>query len=177
MADGLSFDAEELMELAEVHHDAYVSATPFPHVVIDDFVPDSVIDALLGEFPSPQDEVEWQRLNHGQERKLALADDGRMGPVTRQVLSQFNSAAFVDFLEAMTDISGLIPDPHFVGGGLHQIEPGGFLGVHADFNVHKRLRLDRRLNVLLYLNRNWADEYGGHLQLWDRDMRICEKAI
>jgi len=176
-AEGFSFNGSELLALAERLRDEYAAARPFPHVVIDDFLPDEVIDALLGEFPSPDEEVLWQHLDHGHERKLALADEGRMGPVTRYVLSQFNSSAFVSFLEVMTDIPGLIPDPHYVGGGLHQIEPGGFLGVHADFNMHKRLRLDRRLNVLLYLNRHWAEDYGGHLQLWGRDMRGCEKEI
>lgn len=175
--EGFSFDGARLMKIAEAQQDSYVSAHPFPHIVIDDFLPDAVIDALLGEFPDPKGDVDWQRLDHGHERKLALADDSSMGPVTRHVLSQFNSSPFVNFLEVLTGISGLIPDPHFVGGGLHQIEPGGFLGVHADFNIHKRLRLDRRLNVLLYLNRNWKEEYGGHLQLWSRDMARCEEEV
>lgn len=172
------FDGARLADLAAQHHDSYASAAPFPHVVLDDFVPDSLIDALLSEFPEPGNRsAAWEKLDHGKERKLALAADARMGPVTRQVLAQCNSSTFVEFLEALTGISGLIPDPHFVGGGLHQIEPGGFLKVHADFNTHKRLRLDRRLNVLLYLNRDWPDAYGGHLQLWDREMRRCERSV
>ena len=81
-----------------------------------------------------------------------------------------NSFEMLLWLEALTGIEGLIPDPYFGGGGLHQIEPGGFLKIHADFNVHPKLKLDRRLNMLIYLNKDWRDEYGGHLELWDRDM-------
>jgi len=86
------------------------------------------------------------------------------------LLNQFNSSVFVDFLESLTGIEGLIPDPHYFGGGLHQIEPGGYLTVHADFNRHPRLQLDRRLNALLYLNQEWKEEWGGYLELWDATM-------
>ena len=70
----------------------------------------------------------------------------------------------------MTRIENLIADPHFEGGGLHQIVSGGKLAVHADFNKHTYFKLDRRLNMLIYLNKNWRDEYGGHFELWDRNM-------
>ncbi len=77
----------------------------------------------------------------------------------------------------MTGIEGLIADPHFEGGGLHQIERGGHLKVHADFNRHPHTQLDRRLNVLVYLNRDWQPEYGGALELWNRDMSRSEAQI
>ena len=86
-----------------------------------------------------------------------------------------NSFEMLLWLEALTGIEGLIPDPYFGGGGLHQIEPGGFLKIHADFNVHPKLKLDRRLNMLVYLNKDWRDEYGGHLELWDRDMTAAAR--
>jgi hypothetical protein len=77
----------------------------------------------------------------------------------------------------VTGIDNLIPDPSFEGGGLHQIVPGGKLGVHTDFNKHRDFGLDRRLNLLLYLNKNWKEEYGGHLQLWDKEMTHCEAKV
>jgi hypothetical protein len=84
------------------------------------------------------------------------------------VIQQFNAQVFVEFLEGLSGIKGLIPDPYLGGGGLHQIPAGGTLNIHADFNRNQRLDADRRLNVLLYLNENWKEEYGGHLELWDR---------
>lgn len=100
-----------------------------------------------------------------------------MGEMTRSLLYQLNSSTFITFLERLTNVDGLIPDPHFVGGGLHQIERGGFLKMHVDFNKHERLRLDRRLNLLIYLNKDWQEEYGGHLELWDKDVTQCSKKI
>lgn len=64
-----------------------------------------------------------------------------------------------------------------IGGGLHELRNGGYLNVHADFNRHPKLKLDRRLNVLIYLNKDWISEYGGELQLWDKEMKNCEKKI
>jgi Rps23 Pro-64 3,4-dihydroxylase Tpa1-like proline 4-hydroxylase len=81
------------------------------------------------------------------------------------------------FLEKLTGIAGLIPDPHLRGGGLHEIRQGGALGVHADFNFYKRLNLYRRLNLLIYLNANWAEEWGGHLELWDRTGKQCVQRV
>ena len=93
------------------------------------------------------------------------------------MLDQFNSETMVDFLEQLTGISGLIPDPHFWGGGLHQIERGGHLKVHSDFNWHEELLLDRRLNMIVYLNEDWDPEWGGGLELWDRDMTACQERV
>jgi Rps23 Pro-64 3,4-dihydroxylase Tpa1-like proline 4-hydroxylase len=170
------FDREQLAALAESKREAYASARPFPHIVIDELLPEDVLDRVLAEFPEPK-QAEWQTFDSANERKLASKDDSTMGEATRQLLAELNSAAFVDFLEWLTGIKGLVPDPHFVGGGLHQIEPGGHLKVHADFNRHPGTGLERRLNVLLYLNRDWQPEYGGAFELWSRDMSTCEARV
>jgi hypothetical protein len=170
------FDREHLASLADAEREAYAAGHPFPHIVIDDFLPDGVLDEVLAEFPKPQ-QAEWFAFDSPNERKLATKDDSTMGPATRHLLAELNSAAFIDFLERLTGIEALVPDPHFVGGGLHQIEPGGHLKVHADFNRHPRTHLERRLNVLIYLNRDWKDEYGGAFELWNRDMSACEERV
>jgi hypothetical protein len=171
-----TFDREQLQELAASRRDEYAAAQPFPHVVVDDLLPKWVLDEVLTEFPSPREDA-WWRFDSDHERKLATRDDSRMGDATRQLLAELNSAVFVDFLEELTGIQGLVPDPHLVGGGLHQIVRGGHLNVHVDFNRHPRTGLDRRLNALIYLNRDWDEEYGGALELWRRDQSQCEKRI
>ena len=165
----LFLDSEKLQELAEKLRGAYAEAEPFPHVVIDDLFSEEVLKGIIEEFPSPGG-IDWNKFNNREERKLASTRETQMGDVTRLFLYQLNSSIFIDFLETLTGIKGLIPDPHFWGGGLHQIERGGFLKIHADFNRHERLDLDRRLNLLLYLNEGWREEYGGYLELWNRDM-------
>ena len=164
------------MAVAEEKRDAYASARPYPHTVIDEFLPEEVLDAVLDEFPAPA-QTDWIAFDSAKERKLASNDATAMGPATRHLLDTFNSSTFIDFLERLTGIEGLVPDPHLEGGGLHQIERGGHLKVHADFNRHPRTGLERRLNVLVYLNRDWKDEYGGAFELWDRKMKRCEAKV
>jgi hypothetical protein len=116
-------------------------------------------------------------LDEGNSRKLTTEDETAMGPVCRQLVSQFQSGPMVEFLETLSSIEGLIPDPHLAGGGLHQIERGGYLRIHADFNYYQRLGLERRLNVILFLNPEWQEEWGGHLELWSEDMKKAECRI
>jgi hypothetical protein len=171
------FDDTQLIPLAERHAREYQTATPFPHVVLDDFLPVDVTLACADEFPGPS-EVPWDLYtDEGKTRKLATEKEEAMPPLIRQVVQQFNSGPMVRFLETLTGITGLVADPHLVGGGMHRIEPGGFLDIHADFNRHTHLELDRRINVLFYLNPDWNEAWGGHLELWNRTMTGCERRI
>lgn len=169
-------DSDYLNDLAIKYREDYSKAKPFPHIIIDNFIPEFVLDNILNEFPKPED-IDWQKFANKAEKKLASKQERYMGDMTRSLLYQLNSSTFISFLENLTGIDGILPDPHFEGGGLHQIERGGYLKMHVDFNRHNKLRLDRRLNLLIYLNKNWKEEYGGYLELWDKDMIQCEKKI
>jgi Rps23 Pro-64 3,4-dihydroxylase Tpa1-like proline 4-hydroxylase len=174
------FDHSEWEQLGERYHDQFVAARPFPHVVIDDVLPEAVLDQVVAELPGPEEwhrHDDWNNADRADAVKLSIPNDWDLGPHTRHLLNQCNSAVFVHFLERLTGIDGLLPDPYYFGGGLHQIERGGFLKIHADFNVHHRLHVDRRLNALLYLNRDWQDEWGGHLELWDVGMERAVERI
>jgi Rps23 Pro-64 3,4-dihydroxylase Tpa1-like proline 4-hydroxylase len=170
-------DPDVLLRVADTHREQFADGAPFPHVVIDNLFDPTILDAVVAEFPKPQDRTDWIRAKRDTSVKLAMPHDWKLGTTTRLFLNQLNCSAFVQFLERLTGIEGLIPDPHFEGGGLHQIERGGYLKVHADFNMHERLRLDRRLNAIVYLNRGWQEEWGGHLELWDRSMSIAVQKI
>jgi hypothetical protein len=170
------FDREALRAVAREHASAYRDASPFPHAVFDGLLPPEVLRRVLSEFPSPGSEA-WERYDDPLQKKLGSRDETRLGPTTRLLLHEFNSAPFIQFLEELTGITGLVPDPWFEGGGLHQIERGGMLKVHVDFNKHSYLGLERRINVLVYLNEDWDEAWGGHLELWDRDMTRAERRI
>jgi hypothetical protein len=160
----------ELRVPPETLRGPYSAARPFPHAVIDGLFADDVLDAVVAGFPDAADTA-WSRFENPHEKKLG--NYTRLEEVDepiRRFLGALNSARMLEFLETLTGIDGLIPDPYFGGGALHQIVRGGFLKVHADFNWHPKLRLDRRLNVLIYLNRGWRAEWGGALELWDRGM-------
>jgi hypothetical protein len=168
--------AAKLERLAEKSGAEYQSNHPFPYMVFDNFLPEAAAEAALRDFPQPK-QLTWTKFDNPNEKKLAFDSVEKLPQGDRDVLLFLNSRPMLKFLETLTGIKGIVPDPYFEGGGLHQIIPGGKLGVHADFNLHPRLNLDRRINVLIYLNKDWKEEYGGHFELWNRDMTQAEQKI
>lgn len=171
-----SIDPDTLLERGRQLREQYLTAQPFPHIVIDDFFPPPIVDEVLADFPAP-DSIEWQQFANARERKLASSNERNLPPAARSLIWEMNSQVFLQFLEILTDIPNLLPDPTLAGGGMHQIMRDGKLGVHVDFNKHGNNNLDRRINLLLYLNKDWQEEYGGHFELWDRDMKHCVKKV
>jgi 2OG-Fe(II) oxygenase superfamily len=175
-----TFDLAHMRALGRQHHEQYLLGYPFKHVVIDNFLPSAIAEQLLAQFPPPNAESFVDRGSKMQPGKFGSVNgDGvaRAPAFIQHVLAMMNSYAMLSFLTELTAIEKLLPDPHFYGGGLHQIVNGGKLAVHADFNFAPHIGLYRRLNVLLYLNQNWQESYGGALELWDRDMVACRKEI
>jgi Rps23 Pro-64 3,4-dihydroxylase Tpa1-like proline 4-hydroxylase len=178
------FDYGKLATIAEQCAQNYQSASPFPHSALDDFLDEELVQQLVEKFPQ-------LKAKAGQTPEAAMTEDGKLpqpnklwlsnqigvDPLIRQLYWELNSAPFLAFLEKLTGITHLIPDPHMAGGGVHQTSRDGLLMVHADFNKHPQFQLDRRLNILFYLNPDWRDDWGGHLELWSRDMSRCEKRI
>jgi Rps23 Pro-64 3,4-dihydroxylase Tpa1-like proline 4-hydroxylase len=162
------FFRTETIALGLQFRDRYTSANPFPHIVLDDFLSEDVLDLSLCEFP-PIGSSQAYYDDSKQHLKYRFNPD-TLSPAVRTLFYSFNSRPFVGFLENMTGISGLIPDPHFLGGGFHQVSHGGHLNIHADFNYHSALNLERRLNVLIYLNKDWKKEYGGNFEIWNQTM-------
>ena len=94
----------------------------------------------------------------------------RLPLYTKNLFYALNSRPFILFLEELTGIGGLIPDPYYAGGGVHVVSNGGHLDIHADFNHHGKLNLERRINVLIYLNKDWQAEWGGSFEIWGEGM-------
>lgn len=155
----------------------YQKASPYPHIYFDDFLETWAADKALEVFPKIKDKG-WIHYVHVNEKKHGLNKLDLIPPFIRSVISELNSKEFISYLEELTGIKGLMPDDTFEGGGIHQSERGGYLNVHADFTVHPHRRnWRRRVNVLVYLNKNWHESYGGDLELWDREMTACEQTI
>jgi hypothetical protein len=154
----------------------YQNADPFPHIVIDGFLPEQPLKRIIETFPERKEqEVQYDR---PQERfKSGFNPDELDDVYLKTLFYSFNARPFLRFLEGLTGYTGLLPDPGFTGGGFHETLSGGHLGVHADFNLLKEYRLKRRINVLVYLNEDWKDDYGGRLELWKTDMSECVKKI
>lgn len=171
----LYFDEANCREAGKALASDYQGAAPFPHIVIEDLLDQELLREVAQTYPSTEGKTYFDRQ---QERfKYQFRPDEVPGGLTRNLLAELNSSAFLAFLEEMTGIKGLIPDPYFSGGGLHLTKAGGHLSIHADFNIHGEMKLERRLNLLVYLNDDWLPEYGGELELWDKKMRGCAKSI
>jgi len=168
-SDLFVFDIDQMKEVGVEFADGYAAADPFPHAVIDDFLPEQLIDYCLENFPKKLD-ADGVSFDRDQERFKKSFHPDYLEPDLRKLFYTFNSRPFIRVIENVTGIKGLIPDPYFMGGGFHEIATGGHLSMHADFNHHKPMDLERRVNVLIYLNHDWKEEYGGQLELWRTDM-------
>jgi hypothetical protein len=175
--DGLCMDPVEARSLGELFSEDYAKAAPFPHIVLDDFLPRELVEKVLANFPTGERESDRSfNIGYGGEHKRQITpeDCNRFG---REVFQFFNSRPMLQFLEGLTGIDGLLPDPYFNGGGFHEITRGGRLGVHADFRINEQLHVQRRLNLLVYLNPEWDDNWKGQLELWSRDMKQCMQRV
>lgn len=171
----ISFDQEECIAAGAARAEAYQNAQPFPHIVMEDFLSADFLRSLLPEFPDSTGKTHFDREQERLKYQYPPREIG--GRRLRNLVVELNSPPILKFLEAMTGIKGLIPDPYYTGGGLHETKSGGHLSIHADFNLHRGMNVERRLNLLVYLNDDWPAEYGGHLELWDQKMERCHHRI
>jgi hypothetical protein len=177
LEEGLYLNPKKARDFGEELAGSYCFAEPYPHIVIDNFLPELLIEKILLNFPKEAtsgDYVHEARYGGHHKRQIFPND---CNDFSRRVFDFFNSASFLQFLEGLTTIDGIISDPYFSGGGFHETSRGGQLGIHADFRVNEKLHLSRRLNVLIYLNKDWKKEYGGELEVWDRGMKAKAKSI
>ena len=169
------FDADQCRATGAASAAQYRSSQPYPHIVLDDFLDPEFLRAVAAEFPDHDGQDCFMR---EQERlKFQFRPDQCHGPLTRALFAELNSRAFLGFLSELTGIEGLIPDPYHAGAGLHETKQGGHLSIHADFPRHQEMGVNRRLNLLIYLNEDWHEEYGGALELWDKRMRQATQRI
>lgn len=163
------FDDPRYSALAQQRAADHVGADPFPHTVIDDFLPEPLARELAHTFPG-RDDMEWIEHDNENNRRRFQTDETMFPPLFRAMCREFNSRQFILFLETLTGLESMLPDPYYIGGGIHLSERGEFLNIHADFNWHHKLQAFRRCNALLYLNEEWLPEWEGATELWSLDM-------
>ncbi|HWA98007.1 MAG TPA: 2OG-Fe(II) oxygenase [Pirellulales bacterium] len=171
----LASNTQEASAYGDALHGEYVSAIPFHHIVIDNFLNPEILDRVISDIQSLPEAAE--SFARSQERLKSSYDPELLPEYTRNLFRFFNSRPFVVFLEKMTGIPGLITDPLYTGGGIHEIKTGGHLDIHADFNYHAGMKVERRLNALIYLNKDWKPEYGGQFEIWDKNMSQRAKSL
>jgi len=121
--------------------------------------------------------VHWKKqVSQNISRKI-LENTCDMVPPLRVFSQVMCSRQMLLFCETLSGIECLIGDPYFLGAGVVMAGRGEFLKIHTDFNWNHKLQAHRRLNALLYMTPDWQEEWGGHLELWSKDMTKCEKAV
>jgi len=171
----LHFDRDQCLAEGEKRAAEYQNAAPFPHIVLEDFLDTDVLRGIVEQFPDREGRDYFDR---PQERLKYQFDPNTVDSFkVRNLLAELNGEPFLAFLSAMTGIRGLISDPYYSGGGLHETLSGGHLSIHADFNLHEKMKIERRLNLLVYLNEDWPEDYGGQLELWDKKMRGAARSV
>jgi Rps23 Pro-64 3,4-dihydroxylase Tpa1-like proline 4-hydroxylase len=176
--DFLNADIKDLKQLGKDKHEEYLDAQPFPNVVFDNFFDEGMLSKVLADFPDLSKKIDIINYDNHNEKKLAAKGEAHFTANTKALVHYLNSQPVLEFLQELTGIKEtLLPDPYLIGGGYHEIKPGGLLKVHADFNKHEMTMLDRRINLLVYLNKDWEESFGGHFELWDKTMSRSDKKV
>ena len=168
----------QLKSFAIKNKSKYINSKPYPHIVIKNFFNREFLNKITKEFPNLS-KIKTS-INYDNKNEVKFANNKRrvFQKNTKSLFEFLNSQQFISFMQTLTSIEEiLLPDNSLSGGGLHEIKRGGVLKIHTDFNKHPIKNLDRRINVLIYLNKNWKINYGGHLELWNKNMSKCIKKI
>lgn len=150
-------------------------AKPFPNVCIDNFLDKAFAEDVHEAFPSFEEAARvgrtFQAVN--ERGKVQVTDARTFASPLARLNEALAAPEFLDVLSYAFGIPNLVADAELVGGGIHQTGPRGHLDVHVDFNFIKGRGLYRRLNILVYFNKDWQPEWGGNVELWDRDVKTC----
>jgi len=159
-------------------HAEFTAARPFPHIVIDNFIDPATACAVAAEYPTFENAralgFSFNAVN--ERKKIQITDQTRFPPHVKELSDFLASSAFLADLSALTGIPNLLADPALFGGGMHMTGPHGRLDVHVDFNRGDG-ELYRRLNLLVYLNPEWDESWGGQIELWDPSVKHCALSL
>jgi hypothetical protein len=165
--------APDLDVLAEEFRESYLTAKPWPHLILEDFVDPAAVAAAEAQ--------ELQRaLNlevHKGNRMVKAESPDVSGHAAQDILDSLLTPEFLSFLEKLTGIENLIADPSRSWAGIHVSPPGSSQVLHRDFRLHPTTGLYHRVNVLIFLNSDWEEDFGGQLELWPADTASCGQRI
>jgi Rps23 Pro-64 3,4-dihydroxylase Tpa1-like proline 4-hydroxylase len=151
------------------------ASTPYPNFHIDNFLKTAFAEEICQAFPSYEEAKKIGRAYYkvNEKLKIQITDAALFPEPIKKLHELLASPAFLELMSDLMGIPNLRADPCLVGGGIHETNSGGHLDVHVDFNYLKDKQWHRRLNILIYFNKDWQDEYGGFFEMWDQDVQKC----
>jgi Rps23 Pro-64 3,4-dihydroxylase Tpa1-like proline 4-hydroxylase len=154
-------------------------AEPFPHFCIDGFLDEAFAEQVLQAFPSFEEAAQIGQMFSAvnERKKIQVTDATKFARPIAELNRALASPEFLDLLSHVFAIPELVPDEQLLGGGIHETGPRGHLDVHVDFNFIEDRQLHRRLNILIYFNKDWKPEWGGNIELWDEDVKVCRRSF
>src|SRR5262249_6640524 len=149
------------------------NATPFPSFCIDGFLDEAFAMRVLDAFPSYEEALALGRsfAAVNERGKVQVTDSSKFAEPVGELNQALASTESLALLSDVFEIPTLVADEQLVGGGIHQTGPRGHLDVHVDFNYIPDRKLFRRLNILIYFNRDWQPDWGGNIELWDSTVK------
>ena len=149
---------------------------PFPHSIIEDFLPKNLAESAEIEF-NKFNQISDSGNKLFQNTKKSYENFSEMPDSVKKIIKFLYSDEFIKILEKKFNLENVEPDWDLHGGGMHESFKGGYLKVHSDFLYTRKSKLKRVLNILLYLNSNWEKKWGGSIELWDKDMKSVKKSV
>lgn len=155
------------------------TALPVPFFKIDGFLDDTFADEIVASLPTYEDlKAQGKMFNAVNEKgKVQFTDASKFPAPVARLHEELSCPEFLSTLSYVMDIPNLLADEQLVGGGIHMTGPRGRLDVHIDFNYIPERQLHRRLNILVFLNKGWKEQWGGKFELWDQDVKVCHHAF
>ncbi len=155
--------------------EGFTNAQPCKHIALPDFLLPDVADTLYENFPKlDMLNVKRKSINENKSEEYHL---DRYHKQFNELRDFLNSEEMYKWMSDVTGIEGLSSTYDSLGSGVHQGGPGSFVDVHVDINMNPAAKLHRRINLLIYLNKHWKDEYGGALEFWDKDVKNCVSSV
>ena len=149
----------------------FISAEPFEHIIIPNFLNEDFIREIVNHFPKVYDK--WYHYNNPIEIKFAYDNIYQLEDCIKNYFNILSTEEITKVFRKITDIENLEFDPYLHGAGLHAHPRDGRLNMHLDYEKHPYSNKQRRLNLILYLNEEWKEEWNGHSELWNKDMTEC----
>ncbi len=163
-------DLKKLINLDNLNRSLknFKNNSPFDHCICEDFFSREFADKIIDEFPNYEQEGFWHEYNNKVEIKKTCNDWNKFKKNTYLLFTTLNSFSFTQILSKAFDMN-LFPDFGLNGGGLHTHKNGGKLNFHLDYDIHPKLIMQRRINLIIFLNPDWDISWGGELGFWSND--------